>query len=195
MKLRANSSYAVVLCGLLSVPLTVVAQEAQPAEASLGDLTVEARTKVKAFGKQLKQTLKQTLQSEGAISAVTVCNLEAPAIAESVSTEGWKVSRTALKVRNPANRPELWEQEVLKTFETRLANGTDPKTLEYADVVNKEFRYMKAIPTGAVCLACHGSEMNPQLQQHIKSLYPQDQATGFSVGELRGAFSLTKDLK
>ncbi|MFC3152845.1 DUF3365 domain-containing protein [Litoribrevibacter euphylliae] len=163
-------------------------------EKVVEQLTMEARSKVKAFASQLKSTLKQELKTNGSISAVKVCNLDAPAIADSVSTDGWQVSRTAFKVRNPSNKPDTWEKTVLADFDALLAQGAAPQAIEYAAVVDDQFRYMKAIPTGSVCLACHGSEINPELKQQIHTLYPEDQATGFSVGDLRGAFSLTREL-
>jgi hypothetical protein len=56
------------------------------------------------------------------------------------------------------------------------------------------FRYMKAIPTGELCLTCHGGSIDPDLAARIRAGYPKDQATGFKLGELRGAFTLSKPL-
>ena len=54
------------------------------------------------------------------------------------------------------------------------------------------FRCTKAIPTAAEpCLMCHGSGLDPALKAEIDRLYPDDQATGFKAGELRGAFTVT----
>ncbi|MEX2498681.1 MAG: DUF3365 domain-containing protein [Wenzhouxiangellaceae bacterium] len=44
------------------------------------------------------------------------------------------------------------------------------------------------------CVICHGESIAPELAETIKQLYPQDQATGFAPGELRGAFSVTVEL-
>jgi hypothetical protein len=53
---------------------------------------------------------------------------------------------------------------------------------------------MKAIPTGEICLACHGESISPDVATAIREAYPQDQATGFSLGDIRGAFTLSKPL-
>ena len=53
------------------------------------------------------------------------------------------------------------------------------------------FQYMSAIPTQGMCLKCHGTSIDPKVQAKLKELYPRDQATGFSEGELRGAFVVT----
>jgi hypothetical protein len=49
---------------------------------------------------------------------------------------------------------------------------------------------MRAIPTDAVCLTCHGATLAPELAAAIRRDYPDDAATGFSQGQLRGAFSV-----
>ncbi len=41
-------------------------------------------------------------------------------------------------------------------------------------------------------LTCHGSSLQPELKAEILCLYPNDQATGFKPGELRGAFTVTE---
>ena len=53
---------------------------------------------------------------------------------------------------------------------------------------------MKAIPTGGVCLACHGENLAQGVQETITTLYPNDKATGFKSGDIRGAFVVTKVL-
>nr|VFK61436.1 MAG: Protein of unknown function (DUF3365) [Candidatus Kentron sp. UNK]VFK69117.1 MAG: Protein of unknown function (DUF3365) [Candidatus Kentron sp. UNK] len=51
------------------------------------------------------------------------------------------------------------------------------------------FRYMKAIPTLEVCTLCHGASLSPDVVTKLDELYPEDQARGFKVGDIRGAFS------
>ena len=47
---------------------------------------------------------------------------------------------------------------------------------------------MKAIVMQPQCAACHGSNIDPELEQAITEKYPNDKATGFDVGNIRGAF-------
>ncbi|MFN7177274.1 MAG: DUF3365 domain-containing protein, partial [Thermaurantiacus sp.] len=56
----------------------------------------------------------------------------------------------------------------------------------------ERLRYMRAIPTAPQCLACHGPEeaIAPAVRAAIAERYPDDRATGFRAGELRGAFSI-----
>lgn len=44
------------------------------------------------------------------------------------------------------------------------------------------------------CLACHGPAIEPKTAAAIEALYPNDEAVGFRVGDLRGAFSLTRTI-
>ena len=52
------------------------------------------------------------------------------------------------------------------------------------------WRYMKAIPTGEPCLACHGTALAPDVAETLARVYPDDQATGFDLGDIRDAFSI-----
>jgi hypothetical protein len=48
-------------------------------------------------------------------------------------------------------------------------------------------RMMRGIVTEPVCLACHGEAVAPDVRETILARYPGDGATGFAVGDLRGA--------
>jgi hypothetical protein len=39
-----------------------------------------------------------------------------------------------------------------------------------------------------MCLACHGQTLAPGVAEVLAREYPRDAATGFSAGQLRGAF-------
>ncbi len=128
-----------------------------------------------------------------------VCNTKAPQIAAKVATEaGMQVSRISLKNRNSDNAPNVWQKTVLENFEARKAAGADPTTLEFSEIVehdgSKEFRFMKAIPTDGVCLACHGESLANDVQATITTLYPNDRATDYKLGDIRGSFVVTKML-
>jgi hypothetical protein len=159
----------------------------------------EARGLVKEFFTNLKGQLQAAMKAGGPVSAIQVCNVQAPAIARNLAHDsGWEVGRTSLKLRNPANRPDNWEQAVLEQFDARKAAGEAAEKMEFSEVVDAEgiktFRYMKAIPTGEVCLKCHGTEIDPEVQSQLLRYYPGDKATGYGLGDIRGAFTLSKPL-
>lgn len=176
----------VVLLG--SVSMAAYAEEFQALKA-------EGAALLPAFGQHLMATVKSAMQSGGPLKAVEACQLLAPEIAAQHSQNPWKVGRTSLKVRNPANTADAWEKQVLEQFAKRAAAGEPITELSHAEKVGGEFRMMKAIATGEPCLACHGKNIEPSLAAVIDVRYPQDQARGFALGELRGAFTVRRNLE
>ena len=166
------------------------------ANASEKTLKEQARSSAKALGSALKQELQTSMKEGGSIVAIKVCNEKAPEIAGQISkTKGVKVGRTALRVRNPDNAPDAWETKQLENFISRLASGEPVGKLEAHIIEDGQFRYMKAIPTKGLCITCHGAKLSKQVRQTIKTLYPKDKATGFAVGDIRGAFTITIPMK
>ena len=170
--------------------------------ALAGDYASEldaSRATATEFMQTLKQELMAGMQGGGPVNAISVCNLSAQGIANTYSVRnGWDVGRTSLKPRNPDNSPDEWERSVLESFDERKRAGEDPATLEHHAVVRKEgvseLRYMKAIPTVRLCLACHGEHVDSVTGTRIEKLYPEDQALGYRVGDIRGAFSISQPL-
>jgi len=170
--------------------------------AHAGDYTAEidaSRATVKEFMQTLKQELQGGMQDGGPVNAISVCNLSAPGIANTYSVRnGWDVGRTSLRLRNPANAPDAWERSVLVSFDERKAAGEDPAKMEHHEVVRQDgvkvLRYMKAIPTAKLCLACHGENIDSITRTRLEKLYPDDQALGYKAGDIRGAFSITQPL-
>lgn len=158
-----------------------------------------AKKTTKAFVSSLKGELQAAMKAGGPINALGVCNTRAMPITAKVAKEqGANLSRVSLKNRNPANAPTDWQKEVLKDFDARAAKGEDIKTMAFAKIVEqggkKQFRFMKAMPTGKPCLSCHGSHLAPDVKAKLAELYPEDKATGYELGQVRGAVVITKDL-
>lgn len=184
---------------LIALSLTALFSTPVLAE-TLDERAQASRAAVQQFAGMLKGELQAGMKAGGPVQAIDVCHTRAPQIAQELSAKhGWSVARTSLKLRNPGNAPDAWETQVLNEFEARKAAGADPNTLEYSAVVDQDgrqvYRYMKAIPTGQVCLSCHGGDaVAPQVEAKLQQWYPHDQARGYQAGDLRGAFTLTKPL-
>lgn len=181
---------AATLIALL-VPGIVVASEPAPETAWVE----QSRQLTMQLGGQLKGELTKAIAEGGPIAAINVCYLRAPEIAAQLSqASGARVGRTALRVRNPSNAPDELERSVLEQFATDLGSGSVDRPLEAVFEIRRgdavERRYMRAIPTDALCLTCHGKSIAPELAAAIARDYPKDQATGFEQGQLRGAFSV-----
>jgi hypothetical protein len=146
---------------------------------------------------ELKTELGAAMQQGGPIAAIGVCKTRAPAIASRLSaTSGAAVGRTALRVRNPANAPDELERAVLEQFAAELAVAQDPPAsppeavFELRAARGIEHRYMRAIPLQPLCVGCHGKTIAPDLAAAIRKDYPDDAATGFEPGQLRGAVTV-----
>ncbi len=162
-------------------------------------LTAEGKALIQEFGETLKAELMAAMEKGGPVEAIAVCNLRAPEIAASVSSDGWTVARSSHRLRNSDNAPDAYTAAAIKEFLAREAAGEPAADLVKAEIVEDEggqvFRMVKAIPTAGLCVSCHGGEeVAPEVQAKLAELYPQDQARGFSEGEMRGVFTLKKPL-
>lgn len=181
----------------IGVLLLVMATSLSAAEDTQGPADpkkAESQALVKRFSSELQTALMSAMAAGGPQSAITVCKDSAPQIASQLSREsGAAVSRTSLRLRNPRNQPQAWQERVLREFDQAIASSSSAAKLEYFSAGDSDSgaRYMKAIPMGALCLACHGSELAPEVLGLLESHYPHDRATGYQEGEVRGAFSVT----
>lgn len=176
---------------LLSTSLALLFSQA--ASAAPADDRARADAAIQDLGTELRSALIARMQAEGPVAAIDFCHDEAPKIAARVGERhGVRIGRTSVRVRNSANAAQDWQQPVLAEFATQVADGSAPQTLVRvidSDLpVGVALREMKGIPVEAPCLACHGRELAEPVAQAITAKYPDDAATGFSPGELRGAF-------
>lgn len=186
-----------LLPGFCLIVLSLTSNANQPQTMVEQAEVTSAKAAIKVFAGALQTELKTAMQAGGPVSAIAVCNTSAmPITAKISSEEDMALSRVSLKNRNPLNAPNDWQLAVLQSFEMQKAAGADIKTLSWSETVRgedgREFRFMKAIPTGGVCLACHGTMISGDVSRKLAEVYPGDKATGFSEGDIRGAFVVTR---
>jgi diguanylate cyclase (GGDEF)-like protein len=95
-------------------------------------------------------------------------------ISEYAENEGmFKFHITSLKLMNPHNKPDEFEEKALRQFETGAV-----KELSQTELINKRryFRYMAPLYIEQDCLQCH---------QH----------QNYSIGEVRGGISISLDIE
>jgi len=141
-----------------------------------------SRSARQALGAQLLTTLQGAIAENGHVGAVDVCHTQAPGIAEAVSAErGVRVGRTSQRQRNPANAPPAWAAAAVQGGVTQAVWWQGPAG---------EWGELTPILTAAPCTSCHGTPeaLAPGVTEAIASRYPDDQATGFEEGSLRGYF-------
>lgn len=184
-----------ITLGLLLGATPVLAQD------DLARRAAAALTIATNFQQQLSNALQREL-ANGPEQAATVCRDLAPQIAGTLSRRnGWQITRVGTRVRNPLlGLPDAWERQVLKTFAERAAQGEELATMSFGEVVDNagspEYRFLKAIPLGPNCVLCHGTaeQIPDSVEQSLAQFYPQDRATGYALGELRGAVSIRQPL-
>ncbi|MCL2656565.1 MAG: DUF3365 domain-containing protein [Betaproteobacteria bacterium] len=168
--------------------------QAQPQAAMAAQAEGRSDALANRFQKQLLDALTAAIDSKGAAGAVNVCATAAPELAEQLSKEsGASVRRTALLTRNPAAQADATERRVMEGWAAAPLDEQGRPKRWSSQEQGGGYRYMRAIPTMPMCLACHGETIAPDVSAAIKARYPQDQATGFKQGQLRGAFSIRWD--
>ena len=132
----------------------------------------------------LKQALMAGMQEGGAVHAIKACKDQAPEITNALAVQGVQIGRTSHRLRNPDNTAPEWADIALKSY---LNDETD-RAPRVVSLANNREGYIEAITIKPLCLACHGSNLAPQVAEQIQAMYPQDEATGFELDDLRGVY-------
>jgi len=151
-------------------------------------------------GQTLMQAVKSNFEEGGTAQAIPYCQLQASPITDSLATYFHaSIRRVSDKYRNPENQPNAIESEILEAYKFNKESGLDLEENIQELEDGKKLLYTKPILIpNAFCLNCHGRkgiEISEETEQLLKNNYPQDQATGYQVGELRGMWSITLETK
>ena len=141
----------------------------------------------------LRNSLLHTISSHGIDSAIKFCNENAYELTTTYA-DSVTIRRTAMRYRNPENKPDSLEQFVLGEVNSKIKSGTlsDLKVVRRTN--SGEIHFFKPILLQPMCLNCHGkpgTEIQPSTLARIQDLYPDDRATNFSQGDLRGMWHIT----
>lgn len=135
--------------------------------------------------------LTQAVQEHGTAGAIDFCSREAgrltAAVADSIGRD-IRIGRTTLKPRNPANAPDSLDRQVLEEWYALEAAGD--RAPEYQLVLDGDnARYYRPLRIQPLCVQCHGpvEQLDPEVTRLLEERYPEDQATGYREGDLRGA--------
>lgn len=145
---------------------------------------------IKMLGGTLQSQLQTHMQADKTgLSAIGFCSARAQEITKEVNEklpQHASVRRTALHIRNVKNKPDPLDIEVMKAYEKSIAEKTfqpnDIKMIKDEDTT----RIYKPLVTQGVCLKCHGTNINKNIQKIINTHYPKDDAIGFKEGSIRG---------
>jgi hypothetical protein len=144
--------------------------------------------------------LQRVIAEQGIEEAIPYCHSNAYKLVADVAGEnGTTIKRVSEKNRNPENTHDATELEILEAY-TYAAEQNIALTEEVRFSEDKRYvLYTKPIRMqSALCLNCHGTigkEVLPAVADKIASLYPDDKAIGYQLGELRGMWSIKMPLQ
>lgn len=145
--------------------------------------------------KTLSGQVKGAIEKGGVSNAVQYCNLVANPLVDSISkVYSVDIRRVTFNARNPENRPKAQEKEILIRFEQEDKEGNAPwPTLDTLDDGRIAF-FAPIYINNPLCLVCHGnpgSTISEEDYAVISKLYPEDEAIGYQLNDLRGMWSIT----
>lgn len=153
-----------------------------------------ARSAADALGQDLLGLLTGALERGGPMEGIVFCSDSAQARTARHAAEGVTLHRVSLRVRNPANRPDEWERQLLAVMAQNHADGRGAEVLEMVTAADgsRYLQYLRPIVVAERCLACHGDPAGfpVELRRRLADRYPSDSATGYKVGDFRGAISV-----
>ena len=145
----------------------------------------EGMMHIDAFMGSMQPTLKSLLKEDKThVTAMGACSSMAIEMVDDYNKQitGVKLRRTALKYRNPKNKPDTADRMVMDTFVS--TKKFEPIVVD----LGEQYRVYKPLANEQSCLLCHGArnDISPELVKMIDRTYPKDTATGFELGEFRG---------
>ncbi len=143
--------------------------------------------------KALGANLKAAMGRGGVEEAVGFCNLKALDLTDSLANlYAVEIKRATLKPRNSLNAANVSEAQILSVWQDKLDESQEilPTQFEEEDKVN----FYSPIVMESLCVTCHGvkgESLTPEVEKIISSKYPNDAATGYKVGDLRGLWHIS----
>jgi hypothetical protein len=190
-------SFPALFVVVVSLQGTAAAQARVPDTTGSALALQQSRGATKDLLLSLRRTLDDHLATGGPTHAIAVCADTAQVMTEAIGKKNaLAIRRVSDRWRNPLDEPDGFERSVLTLFGVALRETTLTDASEHSEVVLEDgrriLRYMKPIRIVGMCTACHGepSRMDPALREVIRDRYPDDRATGYAIGDLRGAVSI-----
>lgn len=151
-----------------------------------------AKQMATSAAEQLQTQMIQELGNPGPSGAILEGSSEAEALQPHASvpaTGSARIGHSGLRPRDPANKAPAWVQAWLDAHSE--AEFTDVQGFERIEEgpEGQVARVLLPIPMLDSCTHCHGTETQipADVRSRLESRYPDDQATGYAVGDLVGA--------
>ena len=171
-------------------------EKTKAVDPSIEKIALEQGNRISSQAQQaLGSQLMKMINTQGAEAAVEFCNLAAYPILDTLDLGiDAEIKRASVKNRNPKNKANAIEERIIKSYQQQLAKS-ESLTPIVTGLSKEELLYAAPIQTkNKMCLNCHG-EVDQQVSAgtlaKIQGFYPDDNATGHKVGDLRGIWSIT----
>lgn len=153
--------------------------------ASLSKLGDSIATEVQ---NTLLKNVSNAIEKGGTDYAVEYCNLKALPLTDSISQKHQvKIQRLSNKNRNPNNAIETAiDQKAWKHIQSQKSSTI------LQDHQGKVYYYKPIVAAMPTCIKCHGTteDISENTQKIIAQQYPNDKATGYKTGDLRGMWKI-----
>jgi cytochrome c553 len=139
----------------------------------------------------LSKNLTEAIAKDGVPGAIGFCSEKALPLTASVDATLRRVSH---KARNPKNKADAAELEILNAFRATMKAGKAPEPQVRRNADGSETFFAPIVLANTTCLKCHGApgtDIDADTLAALSKRYPQDEATGFQMGELRGMWRVT----
>ena len=190
-----------IILSLIILSLFISCKNSSENNAEVEKYKGELEGYAKEYMVGLKTVLVKNMQEGGPLKAINVCSDTAAEMTQIYSEKNDViVKRASFKNRNDNNKPDEFEEKAIAEFSKLLISGKltpDISLIEQAKIGDKDLvKFAKPILVEAPCLNCHGSEaqISDNVNEVLKEKYPEDKATGYAIGDLRGVISVTKTL-
>lgn len=184
---------AILLTSFLLVQCTTSDEGKLPEEVA-EKYRIEGSEIVNFTATALSGRLKGAIGDSGIVGAINYCNIHALPILDSLSkAQNVTIRRTSSKLRNPKNKPDDFEKNILTLFEHAKEKSKELKPQIGIDK-RKRINYYHPIEIKGLCLNCHGTKDNGlalRNYEEILKLYPKDKAINYSEGDFRGMWVVT----
>lgn len=159
----------------------------------LGDRTID-----RIGGAMLSEVRRVISQKglEAAAEEMHLRSMEPPAAAPG-KPRIMAIKRTSLRLRSPANAPDLADQAALEYIRNELNDGNSPPRVLMQRIEapgrTVEYRVYKPIAVMQDCLLCHGSKeaQLPGVRQSLERQFPEDKGLEYSLYDWRGVIRVT----
>jgi hypothetical protein len=133
--------------------------------------------------------LTASLSEGGVAHAIDFCAGTALPLTDSVAAvHGVDLKRVSERTRNPSNTPDAEDRLAILAMDSIMRESGSPPAFRLQRTADGGLRYYRPLMIGAMCVQCHGpaEALSPDVARVLRARYPDDEATGYEEGDLRG---------